>query len=74
MPLSPVERRALQTAKAQLPPPIRLPAGQAGNSQLSILNSPPQAAYTPPDADEWERLRQIQLDKLRAAGVMEGTT
>jgi hypothetical protein len=30
---------------------------------------PRRTPYEQPDADEWERLRQVQLDKLRTAGI-----
>ncbi|MDR1300058.1 MAG: hypothetical protein LBJ84_07420, partial [Oscillospiraceae bacterium] len=53
-PQPPAERKALGPPK---PPPAPPP------------DAPKRAPYEPPDADEWERLREIQLEKLRAAGI-----
>jgi hypothetical protein len=68
------ERQTTAPKPAAIPPsPVerRASANSASPLPLPILA---QAAYTPPDADEWERLRQVQLAKLRAAGVMPVTT
>jgi hypothetical protein len=70
VPTAAIVRQALKgksmpdgAASPQLRAPLPTP-------DVTPTTKAPPAPYEPPDAEEWERLRKVQIDKLRAAGII----